>query len=128
MYDRLETLNANLVAEKVVKIAVPVSDGLIFIKVDDISHIDADGSYSKIWTTNGSNVLVSKKLKYFEEILQNQAVFYRVHRSSILNMRSIQKYSRHDSLAILENGTKIKVARDNKVEFEEALKEIHSTS
>lgn len=126
MFDRLETLKANLQGDKITKIAVPVSDGLIFVKTDNISHVEADGSYAKLWLVNGSNMLVSKKLKYFEDLLKNQDNFYRVHRSHLVNMENIQKYNRHDSLVLLENGTKIKVARDNKVSFEDAMKMLHS--
>jgi len=128
MYDRLETLKSNLASDKIAKIAVPVSDGLIFVKTDDISHVEADGSYAKLWLTNGSNLLVSKKLKYFEELLINQDNFYRVHRSHLVNMANIQKYDRHESLVILENGTKVKVARDSKTAFESQLKVMHNSA
>lgn len=126
MFDRLETLKSNLASDKIAKIAIPVSDGLVFIKTDDISHVAADGSYAIVWLINGSNMLVSKKLKYFEELLINQSNFYRVHRSHLVNMQNIQKYDRHESQVILENGTKLKVARDSKTSFEVALKSVHS--
>ena len=69
-------------------------------------------------------MLVSKKLKFFEEILSKRENFYRVHRSSIVNVKTIEKYNRNESLILLENGAKIKVARDNKSMFEEHLKSI----
>ena len=128
MFDRLETLKSNLASDKIAKIAVPVSDGLIFVKTEDISHVEADGSYAKLWLVNGSNLLVSKKLKYFEELLINQDNFYRVHRSHLVNMENILKYDRHESLVVLENGTKIKVARDNKTSFESQLKMLHTSA
>ncbi|PCJ64985.1 MAG: DNA-binding response regulator [Bacteroidetes bacterium] len=128
MFDRLETLKTNLASDYIEKIAVPVSDGLIFIKVNEISYIEADGSYAKLQLINGSNMLISKNLKFFKDLLKNQNHFYRVHRSHLLNMHTIQKYNRHESLVILENGTKIKVARDHKSSFETALKDLHSDS
>ncbi len=126
MFDRLQTLKDNLKSDKIQKIAIPVSDGLIFVKVDEISHIDADGSYSKIWFTAGSNILVCKKLKYFEELLDTTDYFYRVHRSHLVNIQYINKYSRHESMITLDNNQNIKVARDKKVQFEEKLKSLHS--
>lgn len=122
MFDRLELLKTNLQSDKIKKIAVPVSDGLILVKVDEISHIDADGSYVKLHLNDGTNMFVSKKLKYFEDLLSNQYNFYRVHRSHLINIEFIKKYNRHESLVMLENNYKIKVARDNKVEFEERVK------
>ncbi len=122
MYDRLELLKTNLQTEKIKKIAVPVSDGLVLVKVNEISHIDADGSYSTLHLKDGANMLVSKKLKYFEDLISNQKNFYRVHRSHLINIEFVKKYNRHESEVSLENNKIIKVARDNKVEFEEKLK------
>lgn len=128
MVDRLELLKINLQSERIKKIAVPVSDGLILIKVNEISHIDADGSYSTIFLVDGSNMLVSKKLKYFEDLLSNQNNFYRIHRSHLINIEYVKKYNRHDSEISLENNQRIKVARDNKVAFEELIKSYNSLS
>ncbi len=122
MGDRLDVLKTNLQTEKVKKIAVPVSNGLILIKINEISHIDADGSYAILHLIDGENMLVSKKLKYFEDLLSDQDNFYRVHRSHLINIEYVKKYNRHESEILLENQQKIKVARDNKVEFEEKIK------
>jgi len=121
MFDRLSTLKANMHTGQIEKIAIPVSDGLVFVKVEDISHLEADGSYCKVFLLDGSNLLVSKKLKYFEDILAQRDNFYRAHRLFLLNLDGITKYNRHDSILILENGTKIKVARDKKTELEALL-------
>jgi len=128
MHDRLETLKANLQSDEIQKITVPVSDGLIFVKVSEISHVDAEGAYAKLWLSNGTNILVSKKLKYFETLLTNKKNFYRVHRSHLVNIDFVSKYNRHESSISLENKQIIKVARDNKVTFEEVLKNNHSIS
>ena len=122
MHDRLEVLKTNLQTNKIKKITVPVSDGLILIKTNEISHIDANGSYSILHLIDGSNMLVSKNLKYFNELLSNQDNFYRIHRSHIINVEYIKKYNRHESNITLENNQKIKVARDSKVKFEEKIK------
>ncbi|MCT4664607.1 MAG: LytTR family DNA-binding domain-containing protein [Flavobacteriales bacterium] len=121
MKERLDLLKTNLQSENS-KIAVPVSDGLILLKVCEISHLIADGSYSKIFLKGGEEMLVSKKLKYFEELLANQHNFYRIHRSSIINMEFVVKYNRHESEVTLENGIGVKVSRDQKSKFEERIK------
>jgi len=122
MHNRIETLKSNLQSEEIKKIAVPVSDGLLFIKVNEISHINADGSYAQLYLIDGSNMLVSKKLKYFEDLLSNQHNFFRVHRSHLINLNFIKKYNRHESEVLLENNQSVKIARDNKVDFENKIK------
>ena len=126
MHDRLEALKANLTGTHIQKIAVPVSDGLIFVKVEDISHVDADGSYSKIFLADGSNMFVSKKLKYFEELLEGKGSFYRVHRSHLVNLKFVKKYNRQQGTVALENNLEINIARDNKTSFEKSLAEFHA--
>jgi len=124
--DRLDVLKTNLQHHKIEKITIPVSDGLIFVKVSDISYIEADGSYAHLHQENGSKMMISKNLKYFENALEESDQFYRVHRSFLVNVANIYKYNRHDSLILLENGTKIKVAREIKTKFEQSLKNIHA--
>ncbi len=125
MQDRLEVLKENLQAQQLQKITVPVAEGLLFVKVKDISHVDAEGAYSKLWLTDGSNLLISKKLKYFEDMLIDIPFFYRVHRSHLINLLKIKMYNRRESILILENQQRIKVARDNKVHLEECLRKLH---
>ena len=126
MSKKLETLKSNMSSDRIEKIAVPVSDGLIFIKVSEICHIEADGSYSTLLLLHGNDILVSKKLKYFEAILEDNTDFYRVHRSNLVNIQNIQKYKRHESNVLMENGSIVKVARDNKAAFEKRLKALHT--
>ena len=37
-----------------------------------------EGAYSRLWQTDGSNLLVSKKLKYFEDMLSDSPFFFLV--------------------------------------------------
>lgn len=124
MHDRLETLKGNLNTDEVYKIALPISDGLIFIEIKNLSLLEADGSYTKVWLKDGSNLLVSKKLKFFEKLLEKKLQFFRVHRSSLININSIKRYSKAESYILLDNNKSVRVARDKKSEFEEYIKGI----
>lgn len=125
MNNRIGTLKENLENKQIEKLAVPVSDGLIFIKINEISYIEADGSYVNLHLKNGEKLLVSKNLKYFENALESTNCFYRVHRSYLVNLKNIYKYNRHENLVVLENGVKIKVAREGKTKLEKVIKEMH---
>ena len=124
MHDRLETLKNNLKLDTLYKIALPVSDGLIFIEVKNLSLLEADGSYTKVWLKDGSNLLVSKKLRFFDDLLENRGQFFRIHRSSLININSIKKYSKAESYLTLDNNKTVKIARDKKNEFEKYITEI----
>lgn len=118
---RLEVLKENLRTPEVSKIAVPVNDGLVFINTRDITHIKADGAYALVYTSDGESLLVSKKLKYFEDMLKDHQKFFRVHRSHLINTDYLLKYSRHESMVILENNIELPLARNTKVAFEQFI-------
>ena len=121
---RLEALKNNFNADDIYKIAFPVSDGLMFVEVENISFLEADGSYCTIWLNDNSKILVSKKLKYFDDLLKNRAQFYRIHRSSLININAIQKYSKADSHLVLNNNKIVKISRDKKADFEQYIKTV----
>jgi two-component system LytT family response regulator len=124
MSDRLAALKENLKTDVLSKIAVPVSGGLDFIEVENISLLEADGSYTHVWLKDGSNLLVSKKLRFFDELLEKRPQFFRVHRSSLININYIKKYSKAESYIYLDNNKSVKIARDKKTEFEAYISEI----
>ena len=86
MNSRIKVLKENLEQNEIHKVALPVLDGLIFVDIKDISLMEADGAYTYVWFQDGTNVLVSKKLRYFEVLLENKKQFFRIHRSSIVNI------------------------------------------
>lgn len=121
---RLDTLSENLKTAEINKIALPTLDGLIFVAVQEIIYLEADGSYTKVHLKNSKSILVSKKLKYFELLLENRSQFYRVHRSTIININYIVKYSKADNHISLDNGESVAISRDKKTAFELHIKNI----
>jgi len=58
--NRVNALKENLTVNKLQKIALPLSDGLIFIKIEDIFYFEADGSYTTVITKEKSYVVCKK--------------------------------------------------------------------
>ncbi len=99
------------------KIAVPTQEGLDFIRIKDIVHIESSANYSRIYFLDGKAILVTRLLKDFEDMLTPYR-FYRVHNSHLINLQYIRKYIRGDGgQVILQNGDTIDVARRKKDEF-----------
>lgn len=104
------------------KIALPVAEGLLFVDVPEIVFLEAEGAYTNVWLKNGSRILVSKKLKFFEEILEARPNFFRSHRSFIVNINYLKKYNKNDSSLLLDNNKVVYVSRERKSEFEDQLR------
>lgn len=119
--NRVNALKENLTVNKLQKIALPLSDGMIFIKIEDIYYFEADGSYTHV-ITKENNYLVCKKIKEFDELLNDDNRFFRVHRSYFVNIQQIKKYSKKEGATLIfDNNKIIPVAREKKNEFDDFI-------
>lgn len=99
------------------KIAIHTFDGIVFLQIKSIIHIEASANYCKIILDKESPLLVTGLLKDFEEMLL-QYNFYRIHNSHLINMVYIKKYLRGEGgQLVMQNGDVIEVSRRKKEEF-----------
>lgn len=100
------------------KIAVPVEHGFKMVKIEEILYCQADSNYAKIKLVNGNSLVISKTLKYLEQLLKSHG-FFRVHQSSLVNINFIENYSRIDGgVVTMSGGASLPVSRANKKGFE----------
>lgn len=114
MQERLEALKANLEEDRIKKIVIPMTDGLKFIKIPDIAFIQAKGAYAEINFKDKTKLLTSKVLRFFEQTLEPEADFVRIHRSSLVNISYVSTYNKGKSEVVLENGTTLAVSNSKK--------------
>lgn len=124
LMQRLELMKDAYKGAEIHKIALPVSEGLIFVEINDIVMFEADRVYTHAFLKNGSKFTVSKPMRAFEDILSAHSFIYRPHRSYLINLNHIKKYIRGESTVIMDNGQLVSIARERKSEFEEALKKL----
>jgi two-component system LytT family response regulator len=124
MQEQIELLKESYKGDDIRKIALSMSNGLTFVEVADIVFLEADGAYTTFFLKDGQKIVVSKKLKFYEDILSNRSFFFRTHRSYFINVNFIKKYSRSENAILMDNGTSITISRDRKQEFETLLKEL----
>lgn len=105
----------------ITKIALPISDGVEMVPIDEIIYFQSDGNYTTVHMTNERKVLVSKQLGKFEDILDT-SVFYRIHNSYLVNLNFIRKFIRSDGgYVVLTNDQSLSVARNRREGFLERL-------
>lgn len=120
----LEQLVENLKTETPDTISIPIVNGYEFVKLKDVVSIRADGSYVNIMLSTGVSVVVSKNLKYFEQVLEEYAQFVRVHRSYLVNLQQMKRFERSGRGTIIMNdGSEIDLARDRRDGFFAALEQ-----
>lgn len=91
----LKLLQENL-SGKSKKIVLNQTKGIEFVDTDVILFMKGNGAYTEIHKTDGSFVLASRNLKYFEELLDDQTVFFRTQKSYIVNTKFVNNIQRED--------------------------------
>ena len=105
------------------KIGLSSQEGLVFLRLDEIVHLEADGNYTTLYLINNERHVVVRPLKEFEDLLPTDQ-FFRIHQSHIVNVNFVKKYLKEDGgYVLMENGSKVLVARRRKEEFLELLRE-----
>jgi two-component system LytT family response regulator len=104
------------------RISLSHTNGFTIVELQDIIRLEADDNYTKVYTTDKKTYYISKPLKQFEEHLPDH-IFFRLHRSYMINLRHIQEYAREDGgTVIMRDGAKILLPRGRYNAFMEALK------
>ncbi len=112
--NKLDNLMNTIQSQQFERIALSSSEGLVFLRLEQISRLESDGNYTTFHTTSGEKILVSKTIKEYESLLPED-VFFRVHQSHIVNTNHIAKILREDGgAAKMEDGTLVPVSRRRK--------------
>lgn len=99
------------------RISVSVDGCLLFIEPEKILYAEAEGSYTTLFIENEKGIVLSKKIKEVEEILQDSKIFFRIHNSFVVNLQKIKKFYKTDSYVVMQNNKKIPVSRSKKSDF-----------
>lgn len=104
-------------------IAVPNLSGYEMIKAEDIIHLEADESYTKIFLVDGTKCTSSMTIARYEKVLDTNT-FFRIHKSHIINARHhLKEFNRHEgNMAIMDDGSVIPVSRRKLSGFINAIK------
>jgi len=120
---RLSSLEENLDGiNKITKINLPNSNGFQILDTNDIIYVTADSNYSVFHLNTQKSIIVSKHLKEYEEILENSG-FYRIHKSTLINLNYLTDYSNKNKLVVtLSDNSEHIVARRKVAGFLKMIK------
>lgn len=94
--NNIATLKENLKEEGLDKIAVPDSNSIKFLNLDDILFFKADNTYTEIFFLDNEKLVISRTLKNIEDTLAGSAHFFRCHKSYIVNVKYLTDYVKSD--------------------------------
>jgi two-component system LytT family response regulator len=102
------------------RIVVKNGTDIRIVPVDDILYIEAYDDYVKIFTKD-TYFLKKKTMNYYEEVL-DKTIFFRTHRSYIINLQELTKIEsleKNSYVAILKNAKRIPVSRSSYTKLRE---------
>jgi len=106
------------------KIILPAANGLRMVELNDIVRCEANGSYTDFFLEKKEDLMVSKPLSNFMEILPEH-LFCRVHSKHLVNLNYVEQYIKgRGGRIILKDGKEIEVSEGKKKEFLERLKQL----
>ncbi len=117
---RLSLLSNTLESKQIKNIIISDKGQQNIIPIESIIAIEAQESYCILHTTDKKHI-ASKNLKHFETLLESLPLFFRVHKSWLVNKNYIKHYSKSDLSIQLSNGLTTKLSKYKKAEFEEAI-------
>ena len=106
------------------KIVLRTLENIFLVDLQDITHFESDGCYTRVHKANCEEILISKMLKEFDEML-SESGFYRVHKSYLVNLLHMTRFEKQEGgFIVLTNGQKIPVASRKREELMELFEKL----
>jgi two-component system LytT family response regulator len=107
--------------KQITKITVTEQFGFRMVNVSDLMYLQADSNYTILHLSGLNKIVATRSLGDFEKIL-DQPDFFRIHKSTIINMNFLQGYSSYEgNFAELKDGTRLSISRRKLLDFREAV-------
>jgi len=101
---------------KTKKIAIKDSTGARFVEISNIVRLQADSNYTVIFLTDKTEVLTTRTLKEYEDILTDYG-FFRAHNAHLINLNLVEKFMKDSNTVEMSNSDTIEVSRYKKKEL-----------
>jgi two-component system LytT family response regulator len=103
--------------KQISKISISTEKGIHFIDDDEVIYCLSTGPYTVFYLTGGQEVVCSKSLGEYERMLSDRG-FYRIHNSSLINVKHLKRFIRTDGGYVeMTDGKTLSVSRRKKDEF-----------
>lgn len=108
----LENIKAENGSNK--KIGLNTADSIHFIPTNEIIRCKADGNYTEFHLTSGKKIVTSVTIKQYVDLLE-KFNFLRVHRSHLINLNHVKKYSKSlGGSIIMVDDSEVEISKNSK--------------
>ncbi len=115
---RLKVLVENYGDDRLMKkLVITNKEGFRVSNIEDIIRLEGDGNYTNFVIEDGLKIMTSKSLGEYEELL-NEHGFFRIHQSTIVNLRHVNGFIKGSGDKVeMSDGETFNVSRHRKPAF-----------
>jgi two-component system, LytTR family, response regulator len=124
---RLQALFQNLesIGSDKRKIVLRTSTNYYLLNLSDIIRCQSDKNYTHFFTVDHEEIIVSKTLKEYEELLEDFN-FIRIHQSHLVNLNHIRRYDKSDGgQVVMSDNSRLPVSFRKKEELMKFFERLH---
>ncbi len=100
------------------------AETVYLVNVKDIIRCESETNYTRFYLKDGRVLLVSKTLKEYDTLFEDQS-FFRAHQSHLINLRHFDRYEKKDGgLVFMKDGSTLPVAVRKKESLIAALENL----
>lgn len=112
------------------RLTLNTADGIYFLAIEDILHLESSGNYTTFWTIYGEKVVVSSNLGSYEHLISNACPtsnkddrFFRIHQSHIIRISKVKQMMKQPDgeFVVLDNGARVPISRRRREAFLTAM-------
>jgi two-component system LytT family response regulator len=92
--------NVESFSHQVKKLVLKDSDNIYIVSTQEILYLQADNNYTSFFLTKDRKIVVSKTLKEYEQLLENNG-FFRIHQSYLINLAYLQRIDKRDGGSVV---------------------------
>jgi len=109
-----------------INIEIATKSGIIFLKINDLVKMVAEGSYTSFYLKNGTVHLASRNIKEYEQKLGTTTTFFRCHASFVINLKEVLEMvsNKEGIFAKMSDGSLAEISRKNKQQFLDELRKL----
>ena len=106
------------------KIVLKDTETVYLVSVNEIIRCESEGNYTKFYLLDGRKLTISKTLKEYDQLFENQA-FFRAHQSHLVNLQHFDRYEKKEGgTLVMKDGSTLPVAVRKKEALMKALEEL----
>lgn len=105
------------------RMALPTAEGIHLFNIKDILRIESSGNYSTFYFQNKDEVIVSKTLKDYEDLL-SQHGFERIQQSHLINLSYLKSFLKKESYVVMSDGKQLPVSTRKKERLQQIINQL----